>query len=65
MPALITIIISKGAKITIHFIAPVNKNCIKVGLDATSMLTNMLLTTAKNMLLYTLNMAELICEAVL
>jgi hypothetical protein len=44
-------IMTKGEKITIHFMNPVNKNCMAAGLDATNRLTNMLVTTAKNMLL--------------
>jgi hypothetical protein len=44
-------IIASGAKITIHFIMPVNRNAMSPGLDATAKLTNMLVTTAKNMLL--------------
>jgi hypothetical protein len=32
-----------------HFIQPVKKNCISAGLDATNMLTTMLVTTANIM----------------
>jgi hypothetical protein len=44
-------IMTKGAKITTHFSAVPNSTAIRVGLDATAKLTNMLVTTAKNMLL--------------
>jgi hypothetical protein len=44
-------IATKGAKITTHLSAVPNSTAIKLGLDATNMLTIMLLTTAKNMLL--------------
>jgi hypothetical protein len=44
-------IITSGAKITTHFMIPVNRNAMSPGLDATAKLTNMLVTTAKNMLL--------------
>jgi hypothetical protein len=51
MPNVSAKIATNGAKITSHFIAPVNKNCISAGLEATNKLTIMLLATAKNMLL--------------
>jgi hypothetical protein len=51
---------TKGAKITTHLSAVPNNKAIRAGLDETNMLTNMLLTTAKNMLLYTLIILELI-----
>jgi hypothetical protein len=44
-------ITTRGAKITIHFMIPVNKKVMSAGLDATSILVSMLVTTAKNMLL--------------
>jgi hypothetical protein len=44
-------IATKGAKITTHLSAVPNNTAIKAGLDATSMLTSMLVTTARNMLL--------------
>jgi hypothetical protein len=44
-------IVTNGAKITTHLSAVPNNKVIRAGLDATNMLTNMLVTTAKNMLL--------------
>jgi hypothetical protein len=44
-------IITSGAKITTHLIHVPNNRAMSPGLDATNKLTNMLLTTAKNMLL--------------
>jgi hypothetical protein len=55
--------IASGAKITIHFIAPVKKNDIRAGDELTNALVTMLMTTAKNMLLYTLNIALLMSLA--
>jgi hypothetical protein len=56
-------IATKGAKITTHLSAVPNSTAIRAGLDDTSKLTIKLVTTAKNMLLYTLIILELICTA--
>jgi len=58
-------IAANGAKITTHFIIPVKRNVITAKFEATSILTNILVITARAMLLYTLSILLLISVGVL